>query len=441
MINFYGSLLFATRAFLMNFNHRIASILILLASVTVLPGCMASKKERNITPPSESPSATPTNLPFFKTNRRTSYEDPGKFIMVEGSQCVIRDRGPEPATMLITIDMPSYVDQATAILNGWDLRYLNRDQEIRALRADIKHSKLLIGAGSTTLVFEATGEISDQNWDDAYEFCAHYTGFGFNTTWIDARIEGDYNGIDGQVLQTVAKGPVATLESLWNEGLLKNSDSIVVIPRGFDFQFDNTFECEWRFPPCRWGDPSDYHLRQIAYSLYQMGASPNPDGKPHWVTQTLFKDNNTRPHWVKTRAALIGGNSVKLSADFLALNPLSGKSNSCRSGVEGIVRTETFRINDLPYDYAIPMLTGWDLNYECDDQRVQRAGIWIHDIRFDMRSHALEYKISSILRDRNGAPGFNAVHRVSVLGLNRIAVAPLTGRAAPDIQIRLRNRD
>jgi hypothetical protein len=425
----------------MNCNHRIVLFLVLLVSATVLSGCMTSKKERTMMPPSESQNATSTNLPFFKTNRRTSYEDPGKFIMVEGNQCAVRDRGPEPVTMLITIDMPSYVNQATAILNGWDLRYLNRDQEIRALRADIKHSKLVSGAGSNTLIFEVAGEISDQNWDDAYEFCAHYTGFGFNTTWIDAHIEGDYNGIGAQALQTVANGPVATLESIWHEGILKNSDSIVVIPRGFDFRFDNAFECEWRFPPCRWEDPSDYHLRQIAYSLYQIGASPNPDGNSHWVTQTLFKDNSTRSHWVKTRTALIGGNSVKLSADFLALNPRSGKSNICRSGVEGIVRTETFRINELPYDYAIPMLTGWDLNYECDDQRVQRAGIWIHDIRFDARSNTLEYKVSSILRDRNGAPGFNAVHRISVLGLNRIPIAPVTERTAPDIQIRLRNYD
>ncbi|MDR4521169.1 MAG: hypothetical protein R3E36_11355 [Nitrosomonas sp.] len=423
-------------------NYRIALILVVLIPATLLSGCMTSKKEQNMPPPSESQSATPTNLPFFKTNRRTSYEDPGKFIMVEGNQCTVRDRGPEPSTMLITIDMPPYVNQATAILNGWDLRYLNKDQEIHALRADIKHSKLLTGTGSPTLVFEATGEISDQNWDDAYEFCVHYTGFGFNSTWIDARIEGDYNGIDTQVLQTVARGPVATLESSWNESLLKKSDAIVVLPRGFDFRFDNAFECEWRFPPCRWRYPSDYHLRQIAYSLYQTSASPNPNDKPHWVTQTLFKDNNTRPHWVKTRAALIGGNSVKLSADFLALNPRSSKNNSCRNRVEGVVRTETYRITDLPYDYGIPMLTGWDLNYECDDQRVQRAGTWIHDIRFDARSHVLEYKVSSILRDRNGAPGFNAVHRVSILGLNRITTpAPATERTTPDIQIRLRNQD
>ncbi len=425
----------------MNCNHRVALILVLLALTTVLTSCVTNRQDRNMMQIPDSQNAIPPNPPFFKANRKTSYEDHGTFIMVEGNQCTARDRGPEPATMLITVDMPSYVNQGTVILNGWDLRYLNKDHEVRSLRADITHSKLVTGIGSTTLIFEVAGEISDQNWDDAYEFCVHYTGFGFNTTRIDARIEGDYNGIDAWTLQTVAKGPVATLESTWRDGLLKSSDSIVIMPRGFDFQFDNAFECEWRFPPCRWADPSDHDLRQIAYSLYQIGASPNLDGKPHWATQTLFKDNSTRPHWIKTRAALIGGNSVKLRADFLALNPRSGKTNICRNGVEGIVRTETFRIHDLPYDYAIPMLTGWDLNYECDDQHVQRAGIWIHDIRFDPRSNGLEYKVSSILRDRNGAPGFNAVHRVSVLGLNRSTISPVAERTAPDIQIRLREHN
>ncbi len=424
----------------MNCNHRIALILVLLALATVLAGCVTRQKDRNMMQIADAQSTISPNRPFFKTNRRTSYEDHGTFIMVEGNQCTARDRGPEPATMLITVDMPPYVNQGTVILNGWDLRYLNKDHKVRTLRADITHSKLVTSVGSTTLVFEVAGEISDQNWDDAYEFCVHYTGFGFNTTQIDARIEGDYSGIDTWTLQTVAKGPVATLESTWRDGLLKSSDSIVIMPRGFDFQFDNAFECELRFPPCRWADPSNHYLRQIAYSLYQIGASPNLNHKPHWATQTLFKDNSTHAHWVKTRTTLIGGNSVKLRADFLALNPRSGKTKTCRNGVEGIVRTETFRIRDLPYDYAIPMLTGWDLNYECDDQHVQRAGIWIHDIRFNPQSGELEYKVSSILRDRDGAPGFNAVHRVSVLGLNRSATSPAE-RTAPDIQIRLRNHD
>ena len=408
----------------------------------LLTGCMTGRKDKDMMTPPDSQSGLPTEQPFFTANRKIAFEDDGKFIMIEGSQCTEQIHGSDSASMLITHDMPTYVNRGTVLLNGWNLRYLHSDHEVRSLRADITHSKLVTsGGGPPTLVFEVEGELSDQNRDDAYEFCAYYTGFGFNSAWIDARIEGDYSGIETVKLQMDSEGPIAALESVWRDGTLKSSDSIVVIPRGFDFQYDNKFECEFRFPPCRWEDPVDHHLRQVAYSLFQIGASPNPDGNPHWITQTIFKDNGTHTHWVKTRAALIGGNSVKLRADFLPLNPRSGKTNICRNGVDGIVHTETFRIYDLPYDYAIPMLTGWDLNYECDDQHVQRAGIWIHDIRFDPESNGLEYKLSSILRDRNGAPSFNTSHRVSVLGLNRSPLPPIIEeRPAPDIQIRLRHQ-
>lgn len=415
--------------------------LLLLGAVILmmLLGCMTSRKDRDMSLPSGG--SLSTGQPFFKGDRKTSFEDAGKFIMVEGSRCTERANGPESATMLITIDLPAYVNQGTVILNGWDLRYLNKDHEVRTLRADITHSKLMTGAGDPpSLVFEVEGELSDQNWDDAYEFCVYYTGFGFNSAWFNARIEGDYSGIEAWALQIDAEGPIATLESLWSDGTSTGSESLAVIPRGFDFQYDNTFECEWRIPPCRWEDPADHHLRQAAYSLFQTSASPNPGGSPHWITQTVFKDNNTRTHLIKTRTALIGGDSVKLHANLLPLNPRSGKTDSCRNGVDGAVRTETFRIYDLPYDYAVPMLTGWDLNFECDDQHVQRAGIWIHDIRFDPDSNGLEYKLSSILRDKDGAPSFNAAHRVSVLGLNRSSISPVIEHSAPDVKIKLRKQ-
>lgn len=422
-------------------KHLILSV---IAALVMLTSCAAGRKQNDIQSDintlSRQQGTAVSSQPFFKVERKIGFEDAGKFIMVEGSQCIEQASGPEPATMLITHDMPAYVNSGTVILNGWNLRYLHKDHEVRTMRADITHSKLVTGGGGPpTLVFEVAGELSDQNSDDAYEFCAYYTGLGFNSTWINARIEGDYNGIDSQTLQIHSEGPIATLESIWNSGTLKGHDSIAVIPRGFDFQYDNQFECEFRFPPCRWNDPADHPLRQIAYSLFQTDASPNPDGNPHWVTQTIFKDSGTRTHWVKTRAALIGGDSVKLRANFLPLNPRSGKTNICRNGVDGVVHTETFRIYDLPYDYAIPILTGWSLDYECDHQHIQRAGIWIHDIRFDPETHGLEYKLSSILRDKNGAPGFNASHRVSVLGLNRSAIPPIIQHSAPELRIKIRD--
>lgn len=417
--------------------RRYQTISFVVIMLFILSACASKTQQRNHAfPADQSQVKTPFDQLSFGKTRKTAFDD-GKFIIVEGSECVQRDDGSASATILSFIDMPNYVDSGTVILNGWDLRYLLSDHEVRALRAEITHSKLVTGGGGAPiLVFEAEGQLSDQNGDDAFEFCVHYTGIGYNSSFFDARVEGDYSGIDTWALQIEAEGAVSTLESVWSEGTLKGSDSIAVIPRGIDFQFDNAFECEFRFPPCRWEDPSDHHLRQVAYSLFQTGASPNPGGNAHWVTQTIFKDNGIRTHWIKTRAALIGGGSVKLHTDLLALNPKSGKTNICRNGEDGVVRTETVRIDELPYDYAVPMLTGWDLNYECGDQHVQRAGIWLHDINFDPDFKSLEYKVSSILKDKDGAPSFNATHRVTVLGLNRLP--PPVRRIAPNVEIRLR---
>ncbi len=415
--------------------------LILFGVVTfmLLTGCTTSRQNKDAITLSETLKTASSNPSFFKADRKISFEDKDIFILVEGSQCTEQPHGNSPATMLITHDMPAYVNNGTIILNGWSLRYLNGDRQVRSLRADILHSKLVTGGNRPpTLVFEVEGELGDQNRNDAYEFCIYYTGLGYNSASIDARIEGDYNGIESQTLQVDSAGPIATLESHWQDGTLKSSDSIAVLPRGFDFQYENEFECELRMPPCRWEDPTDHHLRQIAYSLFQVDASPNPNNYPHWITQTIFKDDSIHTHWVKTRTALIGGNSIKLRTNVLPLNPRAGKTNICRNGVGGTVDTSTFTINELPFDYAIPILTGWNLDYECSDQNVQRAGIWIHDIRFNPANSTLEYKLSSILRDKDGAPGFNTAHRISVLGFNRLSIPSVVEQAHPELKIRIR---
>lgn len=417
--------------------NRLVLISLAICLLLSLSSC-ATKKTEKKTPDSEPKVKIPTAFEqlSLKSEAKTVFEDAGKFILLEGSKCMQRDNGREPVTIVQWIEMPGYVDSGTVVLNGWDLRYVNQDREVNSMRADITHSKLVKNAGSTFLVFEAQGKLDDQNRNDAFEFCVFYTAFGYHSAEIGATIEEDCNGIETSAVQDENQGAVAAMEYSGQKGTLKKNDAIAIIPRGFDFQFADAFECEWRLLPCKWSDRTDYPLLQAAYNLSQANTAPNLDGSPYWTAQTIFKDNNTRAHRVKTRAAWIRGRSVKLRADFLALNPRSGKANTCRKSVDGVVRTQTVRINELPYDYVIPMLTGWDLTNECEQQRVQRAGIWIHDIRFDPQSQRLEYKVSSILRDRDGAPSFNSAHRVTVLGLNRLSSS--AHQRPPRVRLKLR---
>src|SRR5687768_2365373 len=169
---------------------RHASMLLALCILLLLSACATKTQEKK---PVDASGGSKITTPFeqlsFKTTGKTVFEDDGKFILIEGSKCIQRDNGAEAATVLQWIEMPSYVDNGTVVLNGWDLRYLHSDREVNSMRADITHSKLVKNAGSAFLVFEVQGKLDDQNRSDAYELCVFYSGFGYHSAWFDATIE------------------------------------------------------------------------------------------------------------------------------------------------------------------------------------------------------------------------------------------------------------
>ncbi|UJP05747.1 MAG: hypothetical protein LZF61_01880 [Nitrosomonas sp.] len=413
--------------------HRFFALLMLCSLAACVSKTLEKKPAGTAVEPTKSSSIFEQLA--FKSDGKTVIDDNGQFVLIEGHKCIRHDGGDDPATIVQWIEMPSDITEGTVVLNGWDLRFLQHDRKINTLRTDITHSKLINNIASTFLVFEVQGKFEDQSRKDAFEFCVHYSAFGFRSDWIDAKVEEDYRGTEMVTVQPGNKEAVVTLAYVGSKGAVKNHEILAVIPRGFDFQFSNAFECEFRLVPCQWGDRTDNRLLQIAYHLSQSGVSSNLDGSSQWAVQTLFKADENQTHRVMIRTAAIRGTGVKLRTDFLPLNPRLKNKDQCRKGADGQVRTQTFRINDLPYDYAVPMLTGWDLSFECEQQKVQRAGIWLHDARFDPVSGSMEYKVSSVLRDQDGIPGFNTAHRLTILGLNRMR-SPIQPHTPINILIR-----
>jgi hypothetical protein len=62
------------------------------------------------------------------------------------------------------------------------------------------------------------------------------------------------------------------------------------------------------------------------------------------------------------------------------------------------------------------MLTGWDLQFACDDEHLREVGVWIDEVSF--ASGTLSYRLSSNMRDNNAPPGFRMRPDVVILGLN-----------------------
>jgi hypothetical protein len=80
-------------------------------------------------------------------------------------------------------------------------------------------------------------------------------------------------------------------------------------------------------------------------------------------------------------------------------------------------------VPDLPYDYAVPALAGWDVGYLCGDHEVRRIGTRITDFDYEKAPGAstgtLRYRVTSVLHDKNADDGLRSRYKVNILGFNR----------------------
>jgi len=87
--------------------------------------------------------------------------------------------------------------------------------------------------------------------------------------------------------------------------------------------------------------------------------------------------------------------------------------------------TEEVVIDNIGFEHAIPMLTGWDLAYTCNDRHLKEAGIWIEQWSYQPPAGGvggrLRLTLSHILRDDSVA-AYRALHKVGVLGLRPVPV-------------------
>jgi hypothetical protein len=144
-----------------------------------------------------------------------------------------------------------------------------------------------------------------------------------------------------------------------------------------------------------------------------------------WNTYSIFKDNaGRREYTFGEMVSALGGNDVGVLQPPFSILPFEDIDN-CVPASEQYAKTEEIIIENVPFEYAIPMLTGWDLHYPCNDEHVKEIGVWIDEWRYDKdpaNPHgSLSYKISSALRDKEGGPGHIRSHKVTILGLRPTA--------------------
>jgi hypothetical protein len=97
-------------------------------------------------------------------------------------------------------------------------------------------------------------------------------------------------------------------------------------------------------------------------------------------------------------------------------------NNSVSGGFGGAgLKTQDVVIDSIPFDYAIPMLTGWDIGYTTSDQHVKEIGIWLDNLHYTKATNdpagTLQYRVSSVLHDDDTFPNNYFRHKVTILGL------------------------
>ena len=424
-------------------SRRALTVLSVLMTTLLLAACAVINpnyvlpnicKEFDDTP--LTPLSTP--LPNDPTNPKLIFETPGQIKVMHGYGSAKLESGKRIIKVAQGVAIPTYANHATVFLNGWNLSYLGGDQHVLALGALI--TKIKLDRRGTALTWNAAGVLRDDDFKEGYTFTYYFTVIAWNDAALNLSVDqGSPDNFCNANTDLPDKSFVAmnngttALSSFGvfsQEPAFPPSKPVAVLPRGFAYY---------------WWD-GDHHLLQLGYNLDHseifgekgriydnnknhvrtagdiMTGIPAPlptpasrvdSGFVSWNTYAIFKDNDSRRDYVFSElASTIGGKDIGIVQPPFSILPKEGEGGNW---LPGGVTTEQFVIENIPFEYAVPVLTGWELHYATDDQHVQEVGIWIDDWSFT--AGTLSYKLSSILRDDDYTPPHFARHKVMILGI------------------------
>jgi hypothetical protein len=278
--------------------------------------------------------------------------------------------------------LPTAATRATVYLNGWYLKYRDGDHHVARLRATI----LNVRQENNTLKWLAAGWLADSGFDKPTSFCYWYTIVMWEggNAFADNSLVNDTLLSDG-IIRTRDSATVV-LTSYRQNPTFGGSKTLAVLPLGFWFSW---YEI---------GHLDDHHILQAAYTLFPgtfmakrddgFGALATPSLPSHtshlnqayasWQSHGIIKDDSTKRVYSYAEAnSLVFGNDVGLDQPPFSITPVDDIGGLFDGGCiepAGGERTESFFIEAIPFQYAVPVLTGWDLQYPCHDEHVIEPG-------------------------------------------------------------------
>jgi hypothetical protein len=368
-------------------------------------------------------------IPLSAGDRWTVYEEPGRIRVQHGYGCAQAGGTSEETFIGFRIQdqevAPNVDDRGAVFMNGWDIQYLNGDHHVVGLGSVIFNISRAKDTPGLTLQWEAGGVLSDHNGDDDYKWCYRYTLIFWNPSAIDASAF-QFDESTTFMSKGVPSGSgVGEIEGKFTIPDAKDSPR-AVLPRGVG-QI--------------WTDGDDHEVLQVAFDLGTppVGGMIAPTGNTlTWTSQTiLVDDGGAHDHEQAEIVTIMSGQSVYMwqprsvvhligpkwveEPTEMILQPAEPVGFGCvGNGQEE--HLEFYAVERVPYDYAIPVLTGWDMPYACEDRHVERIGVYLVEFEYVKDPNAptgtLHYTIFSTMRDDSDNGHYLPRYKVSVLGFN-----------------------
>ena len=314
----------------------------------------------------------------------------------------------------------------TVFLNGWLVEYKGTDHHVVGLGTTIFN---IVQLGNQ-LVWNAGGVIGDVGGEVGYRWCYDYTVLSWKRPSTDPTQPVFDERMD---IAAIVSDPRARL--MYVDGGDQG-------PGGLH-RFPASFKTTGKPPRARllagFGKTfldDDHHVLQLGFDL---GKARVKRKNIKWQTETILKDNGAPRYRAAEIVSVLKGDSVTMwRPQSVVLESGDGTPgvyandvvlaertpSSCPPAALASEQFTTYRIDGVPFTWAIPMLTGWDVGDPCDDNHVKFAGVEIIDWHYErpagQASGELYYTVATRFADKDRLPGMVDRVQVDVLGVNPI---------------------
>jgi len=344
-----------------------------------------------------------------------------------------------------SVELPAYANQATVFLNGWQAAYDDSHHPLHDVAATL--GRIQVPPGQK-ISWNALGGLADYDADETCTWTYRDTIIAWNGALVRAMVDhndaahyckskeadGGDNFFEGGNTESKATTALASFPSFLRNGGFAGGRQVAVRPRGFVFSWSGA------------GGGDDPHLLQLAYHLESVApfvrqqayykavsqvqpransAAEKANGEfVSWKASVTMKDDSRRRDYSFVEfVSGMGGPDVEIIQPALAILPPEDVDGGLGGG--GLKSAEVV-IENLPYTWAVPMLTGWDIGYTVDDQHVKGLGIWVDRVHYERPpgppTGTLRYTVSSSVKDNDDYPDNYCRHQVTILGLKPTGV-------------------